>query len=56
MSSKHKLDNLLALDYPKDKIEILIGSDASTDKTNQIIQNYQDPRLHVFIHPKGAVK
>ena len=53
---KAKLDNLFVLDYPKDQIEILIGSDASTDKTNQIIQNYQDPRLHVFINPKRRGK
>ena len=53
---KAKLDNLLVLDYPKDQIEILIGSDASTDKTNQIIQNYQDPRLHVFINPQRRGK
>jgi len=53
---KNKIDNLLALDYPKDQIDILIGSDASTDRTDQIIQNYQDPRLHVFIHPQRRGK
>jgi biofilm PGA synthesis N-glycosyltransferase PgaC len=53
---KAKLDNLFALDYPADKIEILIGSDASTDKTNAILQNYQDPRLHVFINAKRRGK
>ncbi len=53
---KAKLDNLSALDYPKDQIEILIGSDASTDRTNQIIQNYQDPRLHVFIYTQRRGK
>jgi len=53
---KAKLDNLLALDYPYDKIEILIGSDASTDKTNEIIQNYRDPRLHAFIHAQRRGK
>jgi len=47
---KAKLDNLLSLDYPQDQIEILIGSDASTDRTNQIIQTYQDPRLHLFAY------
>jgi len=47
---KAKLDNLRALDYPGEKIEILIGSDASTDRTNQILQGYQDPRVRVFIH------
>jgi len=53
---KVKLDNLLALDYPKDKIEILIGSDASTDATNHIIQDYFNERLRVFIHPQRRGK
>ncbi|WP_266205034.1 glycosyltransferase [Pontibacter kalidii] len=29
-----------ALDYPKDKIEVLIGDDASTDKTRAVIDNF----------------
>jgi len=28
-----RLDNLLSLDYPSDKLEIMIGSDGSTDDT-----------------------
>jgi biofilm PGA synthesis N-glycosyltransferase PgaC len=53
---KAKLDNLFALDYPADKIEILIGSDASVDQTNQILQSYQDPRLRLFIHSERRGK
>ena len=53
---KAKLDNLLILDYPKDRIEILIGSDASTDQTDQILQNYQDPRLRVTFHSQRRGK
>jgi cellulose synthase/poly-beta-1,6-N-acetylglucosamine synthase-like glycosyltransferase len=37
-----KLDNLLALDYPKDKVEILVGSDGSTDRTESIVRGYAD--------------
>ncbi len=40
-----KLNNLLNLAYPKDKIEILIASDGSTDRTNQIIRGFSDSRL-----------
>ena len=29
-----KLDNVLALDYPVDRIQVLIASDGSTDRTN----------------------
>jgi cellulose synthase/poly-beta-1,6-N-acetylglucosamine synthase-like glycosyltransferase len=34
---KHCLHSLLDLNYPKDKIQILIGNDQSTDHTRQII-------------------
>ena len=35
-----RIDNLLSQDYPQDKLEILIGSDASTDGTDEIVQKY----------------
>lgn len=37
-----KLDNLLSLEYPKDKLELVIASDGSTDNTNAIIQSYKE--------------
>lgn len=33
-----KIDSVLAADYPPDKMEILVGSDASTDQTNTILK------------------
>ena len=39
-----KLDNLAAMDYPRDRVEILVGSDASTDGTDGIVGS----------HPCGA--
>lgn len=41
-----RIRNLLSLDYPSPQMEILIGSDGSTDRTNTIIQNVKDERLH----------
>ena len=35
-----RIENLLAQDYPVDKLEVLIGSDASTDETDAIVQRY----------------
>ena len=32
-----KLDNLAALDYPADRLEVLIASDGSDDATNSIV-------------------
>ncbi len=36
----HRIENLLAQDYPADKLEVLIGSDASSDETDAIVQRY----------------
>ena len=40
-----KLTQTLAWDYPKDRLEVLVGSDASTDGTDDTIRAIQDPRL-----------
>ncbi|MFW5908256.1 MAG: glycosyltransferase family 2 protein, partial [Desulfosalsimonas sp.] len=40
-----KIDNTLALDYPRDKLEIIFASDASTDRTDEIIQSYTGFKL-----------
>jgi poly-beta-1,6-N-acetyl-D-glucosamine synthase len=43
-----KINNLLSLDYPKSKIEIIIGSDGSSDKTNDIVSHYISPSLSFY--------
>ena len=35
-----KIENTLALEYPKDKLEILVGSDGSTDETAAIVNKF----------------
>jgi glycosyltransferase involved in cell wall biosynthesis len=35
-----KLENTLALDYPRDRLQILVASDGSTDATNEIVRTY----------------
>ena len=37
---REKLENSLALAYPRDKLEILLASDASTDRTNEIAAEF----------------
>ena len=51
-----KIQNLLSLDYPKEKMEILIGSDGSTDKTVQIIRRFNDPRIRLIDRPQRRGK
>lgn len=37
-----KLNNALGLDYPRNKLEILVISDASSDDTDQIVRSFTD--------------
>lgn len=39
---RKKIENTLSLDYPREKLEIIISSDASTDMTNEIVKQYSD--------------
>jgi cellulose synthase/poly-beta-1,6-N-acetylglucosamine synthase-like glycosyltransferase len=47
-----KLDNVLCLNYPADQLEILIASDGSTDRTNQIVQSYQARGVRLLALPR----
>jgi cellulose synthase/poly-beta-1,6-N-acetylglucosamine synthase-like glycosyltransferase len=43
-----KIENSLELDYPKDKLEIIVFSDASTDRTDEIVKSYSDRGIKLF--------
>jgi cellulose synthase/poly-beta-1,6-N-acetylglucosamine synthase-like glycosyltransferase len=51
-----RLDNLLALDYPREQLEIIVVSDGSTDGTDGIVQDYasRDPRIRLLALPRGG--
>lgn len=51
-----KIRNLLSLDYPQDKIEILIGSDGSTDGTDDVVLSFKDPRIRFIARPRRLGK
>lgn len=46
-----KLDNSLELDYPRDKLEIIVVSDASTDATESIVTSYADRGIKLLAIP-----
>jgi len=49
------LNSLLALDYPKDKLEILVVDDGSSDKTLELAREFStDARIRVFSKENGG--
>src|ERR1700730_11686768 len=42
-----KLENTLALDYPKDHLEIIVSSDCSTDRTDEIASGFASRGVRV---------
>ena len=45
---RQKLMNCLELDYPDDHLEILVGSDGSTDRTNEMVNDFRERGVHLF--------
>ena len=45
---REKLDNALALDYPKEKLEIIVVSDGSDDGTDEIVKEYRDQGIQLI--------
>jgi cellulose synthase/poly-beta-1,6-N-acetylglucosamine synthase-like glycosyltransferase len=42
-----KIKQTLALEYPKDSLEVLVLSDCSTDQTDEIVKSYPDSRVRL---------
>ena len=51
-----KLENCLGLEYPVEKLEILIGSDASKDHTNQIAESFVSRGIRFFSYQNRGGK
>src|SRR5579863_5053599 len=51
-----KLHNLAKLDYPADRIEVVVVSDGSTDKTNNIVAAWKNTNLRTVILPNQCGK
>lgn len=48
---ERKINNCLSLDYPANKLEIIIGSDGSDDRTNEIVNKYSIKGISFYPYP-----
>ena len=51
-----KLENSLALDYPKDKLQILVAADGSTDGTREIVEEFERRGVELSYVPERGGK
>lgn len=53
---REKLANLRELEYPRERLQIIIVSDGSTDGTNELLSSAADDQIEVILLPSRAGK
>lgn len=51
-----KIENTLRLDYPKNKLEVIVASDSSSDRTDEIVMSYQSQGVILVRSPERKGK
>jgi cellulose synthase/poly-beta-1,6-N-acetylglucosamine synthase-like glycosyltransferase len=51
---RRKLECLLALEYPRELVQILVVSDGSTDSTDEIVESFADRGVRLLKAPRGG--
>jgi cellulose synthase/poly-beta-1,6-N-acetylglucosamine synthase-like glycosyltransferase len=51
---RQRVENCLALDYPADRLEILVGCDGCADRTAAVARSVDDPRVTVVELPRAG--
>jgi biofilm PGA synthesis N-glycosyltransferase PgaC len=49
-----KLNSVLALEYPADKLDIIVASDGSTDRTEEIAETFEAKKVTLLRLPRGG--
>jgi glycosyltransferase involved in cell wall biosynthesis len=49
---REKLENTMALDYPRNRLEIIVASDGSTDATDAIVRSYESRGVRLVRAPQ----
>jgi len=44
---EEKIKNFMSINYPRDKIELIVGSDGSKDSTESIIKDFENERIRL---------
>ena len=47
---EEKIKNCFELDYPQEKLQVIFGSDGSTDRTAEVIKRYQEKNKNLFLY------
>jgi len=51
-----KLENTLAIDYPKELLEIIVASDCSSDRTDEIVKTFASRGVQLYRQPQRLGK
>jgi len=51
-----KLESTLSQDYPEDRLEVIVVSDGSTDRTADIVATFLDPRVKLLVQNERTGK
>ena len=55
-SIRNKIENTLEIEYPRGKLQIIIASDGSTDRTNEIVADYREKGILFLPIPRRGGK
>lgn len=53
---RKKIENTLAIEYPRDRLEVLVASDASTDRTDDMVRDYAEKGIRLVRAPERKGK
>ncbi len=53
---EQKILNVLSIDYPADRISVVVASDKSNDNTEAIVKGFDDERVKLWVAPKRMGK
>jgi len=51
---ERRLENLLELDYPSERLELVVTSDGSTDRTHELVERFAGRGVRLIVNPRGG--